>query len=52
MGQFKKIPKGCGNCNNKSLDLTNLVARCMRCGWSTNLTSINDYLERMKKRKQ
>jgi hypothetical protein len=51
MAQFKKVPKGCGKCNNKILELNNLVARCLTCGWSSNLASINDFIERMKRRR-
>lgn len=50
MASFKRIPKGCGQCNNKRLELYNLVARCLKCGWSSNLASINDYLEKKKRR--
>lgn len=50
MAFTRKIPRGCGDCGNKILELNNLVARCMKCGWSRNLQSINDYL--MSKSKQ
>jgi len=50
MTQIKKIPKGCGRCNNKQLDLVNLVARCLKCGWSSNLKPINDFIEAKNKK--
>lgn len=51
MGEFKKIPKGCGQCNNKFLELYELKVRCLRCAWIVDLSSINDHMEQMRKRK-
>lgn len=45
----KKIPQGCPECNNRFLELHNLILRCLQCGWERNLQAINDILYKAKK---